>query len=145
MKLHTDKEMFANAIEAASQELGMVPEFIEKDYWICQILQNLSRHPQCERIVWKGGTSLSKAYGLIKRFSSDVDFAVLLDGLSQNQQKKLVAKIGRDTTVDLEELYVPDGTIKNNRFRKKLSCLRVRIGENERQSYFFRESCHSGD
>lgn len=119
MKLHTDKEMFANAIEAASQELGMVPEFIEKDYWICQILQNLSRHPQCERIVWKGGTSLSKAYGLIKRFSSDVDFAVLLDGLSQNQQKKLVAKIGRDTTVDLEELYVPDGTIKNNRFRKK--------------------------
>lgn len=43
---------------------------------------------------------------------------MLLEGLSQNQQKKLVAKIGRDTTADMEELDVPDGTIKNNRFRK---------------------------
>lgn len=118
MKLHNDREQFSNAIQVTSQELGMAPEFVEKDYWICQILQNLSRHPQNERIVWKGGTSLSKAYGLIKRFSSDVDFAVLLEGLSQNQQKKLVAKIGRDTTADMEELDVPEGSIKNNRFRK---------------------------
>lgn len=118
MKLHTDREMFSNAIQATSQMLGMAPEFVEKDYWICQILQQLSRHPQRERIVWKGGTSLSKAYGLIKRFSSDVDFAVLLEGLSQNQQKKLVARIGKDTTADMEELDMPEVTIKNNRFRK---------------------------
>lgn len=118
MKLHADREMFFNAIQATSQELEMAPEFVEKDYWICQILQRLSRHPQRERIVWKGGTSLSKAYGLIKRFSSDVDFAVLLEGLSQNQQKKLVARIGKDTTADLEELDMPELTIKNNRFRK---------------------------
>lgn len=118
MKLHADREMFSNAIQVTSQELGMAPEFVEKDYWICQILQRLSRHEQSERIVWKGGTSLSKAYGLIKRFSSDVDFAVLLEGLSQNQQKKLVARIGKDTTVDLEELDMPEVTIKNNRFRK---------------------------
>lgn len=96
----------------------MAPEFVEKDYWICQILQRLSRHPQNERIVWKGGTSLSKAYGLIKRFSSDVDFAVLLEGLSRSLQKKLVARIGRDTTVDLEELDMQIETIKNSRFRK---------------------------
>lgn len=118
MKLHKNKEQFSNAIQVASQELGIAPEFVEKDYWICQILQRLSRHPQNERIVWKGGTSLSKAYGLIQRFSSDVDFAVLLEGLSQNQQKKFVAKIGRDTTADLEELDMPEGSIKNNRFRK---------------------------
>lgn len=118
MKLHHDRKMFDDAIHATSQELDMAPEFVEKDYWICQILQNLSRHPQKERIVWKGGTSLSKAYGLIKRFSSDVDFAVLLEGLSQNQQKKLVSKIGRDTTADLEELDMPEVTIKNNRYRK---------------------------
>lgn len=118
MKLHTDREMFSNAIQATSQEYVMAPEFVEKDYWICQVLQRLSRHPQSGRVVWKGGTSLSKAYGLIKRFSSDVDFAVLLDGLSQNQQKKLVGGIGRDTTADMEELDMPEVTIKNNRFRK---------------------------
>lgn len=118
MNLHNDKDLFSNAIQVTSNELGMASEFVEKDYWICQILQRLSRHPQNERIVWKGGTSLSKAYGLIKRFSSDVDFAVLLEGLSQNQQKKLVTKIGRETTVDLKELDMPESTIKNNKFRK---------------------------
>lgn len=118
MRLHRDKNQFAGAIQVTSQELGIAPEFVEKDYWICQILQRLSRHPQNKRIVWKGGTSLSKAYKLIKRFSSDVDFAVLLEGLSQNQQKKLVARIGKDIVVDLEELDMPEITIKNNRFRK---------------------------
>lgn len=71
-----------------------------------------------EIIKTKGGTSLSKAYGLIKRFSSDVDFAVLSEDLSQNRQKKLVSRIGKDTTIDFEEIVLPDKTIKNNRYRK---------------------------
>ncbi len=97
--------------------MAIAPEFVEKDYWICQILQHLSRHPQADRIVWKGGTSLSKAYGMIKRFSSDVDFAILAEGLSQNQLKKLVMHIGKDTTADLTEKE-NDETVKNNRYRK---------------------------
>ncbi|MDE5903438.1 MAG: nucleotidyl transferase AbiEii/AbiGii toxin family protein, partial [Muribaculaceae bacterium] len=117
MKLHEDKPTFKDAIELTAQELGIYPEFVEKDYWICQILQNLSRHLASEKTVWKGGTSLSKAYGLIARFSSDVDFAILGEGLSQNQQKKLVARIGHESTVGMEELVMAD-TVKNNRFRK---------------------------
>ena len=117
MKLHENRQLFADAVRMTSELLGIAPEFVEKDYWICQILQNLSRHPDANRIVWKGGTSLSKAYGLIKRFSSDVDFAILAEGLSQNQQKKLVTHIGKDTTKDLTEKET-DETIKNNRYRK---------------------------
>lgn len=117
MKLHDNKRTFREAIELTSQELEIYPEFVEKDYWICRILQNLSRHPAAEKTVWKGGTSLSKAYGLIARFSSDVDFAILGEGLSQNQQKKLVARIGHESTVGMEELEMAD-TVKNNRFRK---------------------------
>ncbi len=117
MKLHEDMRSFQDAIELTAQELEIFPEFVEKDYWICQILQNLSRHPAAERTVWKGGTSLSKAYRLITRFSSDVDFAILGEGLSQNQQKKLVARIGHESTVGMEELEMAD-TVKNNRFRK---------------------------
>jgi hypothetical protein len=67
--------------------------------------------------VWKGGTSIAKAYGLINRFSSDVDIALLSEQLSQNQQKKLVAKIGHESTLGLME-NENAGTIKNNRFRK---------------------------
>lgn len=117
MKLHENKRSFREAIELTAQDLEIYPEFVEKDYWICRILQNLSRNPAAEKTVWKGGTSLSKAYGLIARFSSDVDFAILGEGLSQNQQKKLVARIGHESTAGMEEVEKPD-TVKNNRFRK---------------------------
>lgn len=136
MRLHNNRELFANAIQVTSQEMSMAPEFVEKDYWICQILQRLSRHPLNDRIVWKGGTSLSKAYGLIKRFSSDVDFAVLLEGMSQNQQKKLVTKIGKETTVDLEELDLPELTVKNNRFRKTYHAYKSLIGQRNKALNF---------
>lgn len=118
MKLHEDKEQLADAIRITASELGIPQKFVEKDYWICQILQRLSRIPQAERTVWKGGTSLTKGYGIIQRFSSDVDLAIIGDGLSNNQQKKLVFYLGRDTTIDLEETEDFGKPIKNSRFRK---------------------------
>ena len=118
MKLHEDKEQLADAIRITASELGIPQKFVEKDYWICQILQRLSRIPQAERTVWKGGTSLTKGYGIIQRFSSDVDLAIIGDGLSNNQQKKLVLHLGRDTTIDLEETEDFGKPIKNSRFRK---------------------------
>ena len=74
--------------------------------------------PQAERTVWKGGTSLTKGYGIIQRFSSDVDLAIIGEGLSNNQQKKLVLHLGKDTTIDLEETEEFGESIKNSRFRK---------------------------
>ena len=118
MKLHEDKEQLADAIRITAAELGIPQKFVEKDYWICQILQRLSRMPQAERTVWKGGTSLTKGYGIIQRFSSDVDLAIIGEGLSNNQQKKLVLHLGKDTTIDLEETEEFREPIKNSRFRK---------------------------
>lgn len=118
MKLHENKQLFADAVRMTSEAMGIAPEFVEKDYWICQILQNLSRHQDSGSIVWKGGTSLSKAYSLIQRFSSDVDFAVVAEGLSQNQLKKLVTRIGKETTTDLTEIEVDGQTHKSTRYRK---------------------------
>lgn len=118
MRLHEKPQLFADVIKSAAKMLDMPQEFVEKDYWICQILQRLSRHEKSQYAVWKGGTSLAKAYGLINRFSSDVDLAVLSETMSQNQQKKFVARIGHDITVDLEETDMGQETIKNNRFRK---------------------------
>lgn len=117
MKLHENRQLFEQAIDATVDEFGIYPEFVEKDYWICHILQNLSRMEKETLCVWKGGTSIAKAYGLINRFSSDVDIALLSEQLSQNQQKKLVAKIGHESTLGLME-NENAGTIKNNRFRK---------------------------
>lgn len=129
--LHNDKEQLAIAIRITATELGISQEFVEKDYWICQILQRLSRMPQAARTVWKGGTSLTKGYGLIKRFSSDVDLAIIGEGLSSNQQKKLVLHLGKDTTVDLRETEEFGKSIKNSRFRKTYHSYTSVIGDKD--------------
>ena len=118
MKLHENRQLFADAVRMTAETMGIAPEFVEKDYWICLILQKLSRHPNSDSIVWKGGTSLSKAYSLIQRFSSDVDFAVIAEGLSQNQLKKLVTRIGKDTTEDLTEKEIEGQTHKSTQYSK---------------------------
>jgi hypothetical protein len=66
---------FAGAIDNAARELRLAAEFVEKDYWVTQVLRALHRcYPGW--FVLKGGTSLSKGYNLIDRFSEDVDILV---------------------------------------------------------------------
>lgn len=60
----------------AEAAIGMNREFtiVEKDFWVCWTLRSLFSLPsQHAGMVFKGGTSLSKAYGLIQRFSEDID------------------------------------------------------------------------
>ena len=84
MKLHESKD-FHDALLATAQHRAIQDVFVEKDYWVTLVLFRLSRHPKSENIVFKGGTSLSKAYYLIERFSEDVDLAVTgISGLSGN-------------------------------------------------------------
>ena len=69
--LHHDKELFSQAIIAASQSLGIDSGIIEKDYYVTMFLRSLvKKQPQ---IIFKGGTSLSKCHKIIKRFSEDID------------------------------------------------------------------------
>ena len=75
MTLDQHKEQFADAIRLASETLGISPIYVEKDYWITKMLRRLSESNLATHIVWKGGTSLSKGYGVIDRFSSDIDVA----------------------------------------------------------------------
>ena len=49
---------------------------IEKDWWVVQTLRLVSQMEIAEHLVFKGGTSLSKAWGLIDRFSEDIDLAI---------------------------------------------------------------------
>jgi len=59
--------------ESASR-LGMNPAIVEKDFWVCWILKQIFAEPALkDHMVFKGGTSLSKVYGLIDRFSEDID------------------------------------------------------------------------
>lgn len=64
------KALFHNT----AAKMGMTDAIIEKDFWVCYMLDYLFHRSQWkEKIAFKGGTSLSKAYGLIERFSEDID------------------------------------------------------------------------
>ena len=61
----------------AAATLGIRPTIIEKDFWVCLVLKLLFlKSPYGQSLVFKGGTSLSKAYGLIERFSEDIDLVL---------------------------------------------------------------------
>ena len=60
--------------ETAASKLKIPVEMIEKDFWVCWILKKLFANKCLADILrFKGGTSLSKAFHLIKRFSEDID------------------------------------------------------------------------
>ena len=70
---------------ATANRLGAPVGNVEKDFWVCWTLHALYRERPAgaPRLLFKGGTSLSKAYGLIHRFSEDIDITVFRDDLDQ--------------------------------------------------------------
>jgi Nucleotidyl transferase AbiEii toxin, Type IV TA system len=70
---------------ATANRLGAPIGNVEKDFWVCWTLNALyhERPADGPRLLFKGGTSLSKAYGLIQRFSEDIDITVFRDDLDQ--------------------------------------------------------------
>src|ERR1700692_4985259 len=61
------------ALDLAANTSGLLPHLLEKDIWVVWSLRHLFTGPYAEHLFFKGGTSLSKAYGVIRRFSEDVD------------------------------------------------------------------------
>ncbi|NOQ28174.1 MAG: nucleotidyl transferase AbiEii/AbiGii toxin family protein [Bacteroidales bacterium] len=121
MTLHTNKELFEKAIKETADNLGIKDYFIEKDYWISLILKRLSESKYVYFVVFKGGTSLSKGHKLIKRFSEDVNMAVIINhGTSGNQIKTMIRTLEKEITCDLNEIEVKGLTSKGSRFRKAI-------------------------
>ena len=64
------------AIEQTALKHGLSNQIIEKDLWVSTLLEIIFTLPFADRLVFKGGTSLSKVWGLIDRFSEDIDLAI---------------------------------------------------------------------
>ncbi len=62
-----------DALNSAADTSGRLPHLLEKDIWVVWALRHLFTGRYADHLVFKGGTSLSKAYGVIRRFSEDVD------------------------------------------------------------------------
>ena len=71
---------------ATANRLGTPLQNVEKDFWVSWVLDlffNGGRDAGEPRLLFKGGTSLSKAYGLISRFSEDIDITVFREDINQ--------------------------------------------------------------
>jgi len=63
--------------ESAALQTGMDAVILEKDFWVCWTLKELFRLPTIgEHLIFKGGTSLSKVFKIIERFSEDIDVSI---------------------------------------------------------------------
>lgn len=94
MRLHEENELFNELVQSAAIANGLQNFQIEKDYYVSLLLKQLvSTYPG---VVFKGGTSLSKCYDVIKRFSEDLDLSVPLDEnnkLPRREKRELKAAI----------------------------------------------------
>jgi hypothetical protein len=86
-------------IEQAAIQRNVSPVILEKDFWVCWLLGILFESQFAGNLVFKGGTSLSKVFGVIKRFSEDIDLSLspaslnLPDaGTSRNQANKWMTR-----------------------------------------------------
>jgi len=96
-----------DAFIAAGRRLGAAEQNIEKDFWVCWTLDVLfNRLPAGgPRLLFKGGTSLSKAFGMISRFSEDIDVTVFRDDLGEGASvAELEVMSGRQRKQKLEAI-----------------------------------------
>ncbi|MDR2913332.1 MAG: nucleotidyl transferase AbiEii/AbiGii toxin family protein [Tannerella sp.] len=120
MNLHTNTADFSALITFTAKHLNIIPAFVEKDYWITLALNRLSCCNEVENAVFKGGTSLSKGYRLINRFSEDIDIAIINENLSGNAVKTKIRNIEKEITTELTEIVENGVTSKGSMFRKSI-------------------------
>jgi predicted nucleotidyltransferase component of viral defense system len=84
---------------------GINLQIIEKDFWVCWTLKQLFELPKIgEYLIFKGGTSLSKVYGIIERFSEDIDVAIDRKYLSFTDENELANLSRNKLNQKIEEL-----------------------------------------
>ncbi|MFA7483228.1 MAG: nucleotidyl transferase AbiEii/AbiGii toxin family protein [Vulcanimicrobiota bacterium] len=114
--LELDRAGRREVFERAARELGRSPLVLEKDLWVCWCLERVFGSDLKPKVVFKGGTSLSKVYRVIDRFSEDIDLTVSkLDlgftesdhDLSKTKLKQKLEAVSRVLSQHLEKDYLP--------------------------------------
>ncbi|MBX2966206.1 MAG: nucleotidyl transferase AbiEii/AbiGii toxin family protein [Cyclobacteriaceae bacterium] len=119
MKLHENISLYTDAIRFTAQQMNLLPEYVEKDYWVTFALYSIFKNEIGKETVFKGGTALSKCFGLIQRFSEDIDLVVLRrEGESNNKLTTKIRQISSVVSAVLPEVEIPEITQKMGMNRK---------------------------
>lgn len=134
----------AALIRKAAEQLSMPEAIIEKDIWICWLLEKIFSLPI--QMAFKGGTSLSKVFNLIKRFSEDCDVTIDyhnfkpdldLENTSRSQLKKISDQLKKELQSYIAETVLPflESEIKKALSKNQFSIILSRDGEQLRFYY----------
>lgn len=94
-------------LQAAEGRIGLPAQAIEKDLWVTTILQLVFTLPFADKLIFKGGTSLSKVGKYINRFSEDIDLALdrSLFGLEGDLTKRQIKKLRKESSIFVREEF----------------------------------------
>ena len=123
-----EKHIIFNQLAA---KLKIHPASIEKDWWVVRTLELILTMDVSEFIVFKGGTSLSKAWNIIERFSEDVDLALDRSFLGYEECKtvKQVKKLRSSTRNYIYKDFIPG--LQNAFIKAGYSDVEVKLNEEE--------------
>lgn len=131
-------------IEEASSRTGYLPIIIEKDLWVCWLLGKLFSLPDLgPHLIFKGGTSLSKAYSVIGRFSEDIDVSLHRSFLgldpeaapSKKQREQKIQALGEACGKTIKSKLVPSlSEVITNEIRGNW---KLEIDQDDPQTVFF--------
>jgi hypothetical protein len=111
---------------SAANRVGTTIQNIEKDFWVCWTLNALFHELEAggPRLLFKGGTSLSKGYGLIARFSEDIDVTVFREDIGEaTSAEELEVLSRRKRNERLDAIKAACQSYINDRLRVKLSVI----------------------
>ena len=88
MNLHLNKELFRETIDTLNTKTGVAIDIIEKDYYVCAVLKELSKKQEYLKAYFKGGTAVYKILENMNRFSEDIDLTVKVLAEESNTRNK---------------------------------------------------------
>lgn len=135
MWINLTKEQEIQILQQVGNTLALPAFVIEKDWWVCIILKAVFQSKYADSIIFKGGTSLSKSYHLINRFSEDIDLII---------DRSLLGFTDLESSSQLKKLRKASGGFIINEFRQELSQQLDNLGI-PRESYEIKYSDHVDD
>ncbi len=121
--------------EQTATRMNLPVVAIEKDFWVTEILNLLFTLPYADKMVFKGGTSLSKVWGVIRRFSEDIDIAIdrSLFGIEGDVTKKQLKKLRKASSVFVRDKLAHDlaETVENAGLAEFVSVIPAPDGEGD--------------
>ena len=106
--------------EQAAQRRGLLPVILEKDFWVCWLLGVLFNSRYRDVLVFKGGTSLSKVFGAIARFSEDIDLSLSPDFLGLSDIELLPSVSRNQANAWMKKAEAACATIIQNEMQPEL-------------------------